>query len=118
MADDNAIKFDRTPYTVTYKDLAGETKTIRRVPPPKLHDTLPTDIVTLTHKRNDDFPEGEDFEVKSISPRQPNTLQLVAADGSTTFVEYFDTKLKDEVAPRNGVDPRDRPKNSKYLLWP
>src|SRR5262245_13551200 len=115
---DDAIKFDRTPYTVTYKDLKGETQKIRRVPPAKLHEALPTDIVRLDRKRSDDFDEGGEFEVKSISPRQPNVMQLQGDNGLTTFVDYFDVTLTEEVAPRAGVDPRDRPMNNRYLLWP
>ncbi len=116
MADE--IKFDRAPYKVTYVDLHGEKKTLRRVPPAKLHDALPTDVVRLDRKRSDDFQAGQDYEVAGISPRQPNVLQLKRTDGQTTFVEYFDTTLKEEVAVREGVDPRDRPQNNKYLLWP
>lgn len=117
MADD-AVKFPRTPYKVTYQDLQGETKTIRRVPPPKLHEALPTDIVKLTRKKNDDFDAGDEFEVAGISWKQPNTLQLKDDDGNMTFVDFYDIELKEERALRDGVDPRDRPQNSKYLLWP
>lgn len=117
MADDG-IYFSRRPYTVTYTDLQGEKKSIRRVPPPKLHEALPTDVVELNRKRSDDFPAGDDYEVSYINPRHPNTLQLKNDDGQTTFVEYFDVTLEEERAPRAGVDPRDRPVNNKYLLWP
>lgn len=117
MADD-AVRFPRTPYTVTYRDQHGDMQKIRRVPPPKLHDALPTDIVTLTHKKNDDFEAGDKLEVANISPRQPNVLQLRNGDGQTTFVDFYDVKLEEEVAIREGVDPRDRPVNNKYLLWP
>ncbi len=118
MADE--IKFDRTPYTVKYMDLQGQQKTIRRTPPEKLHDALPTDLVTLTRTRSDDFRAGDDVEVANVSPRQPNVLQLKRADGATTFIEYFDMELHEgnKVAPRAGEDPRDRSINSKYLLWP
>jgi hypothetical protein len=114
------IKFDRTPYTVKYVDLNGKQQSIRRVPPEKLHEALPTDVVTLTRKRSDDFTADNDYEVQYISPRNPNVLQLKKPDGNTTFVEYFDTELHEEgkVAFRNGEDPRERAINSKYLLWP
>lgn len=117
MADD-AVKFPRTPYKVTYQDLHGVTKTIRRVPPPKLHEALPTDIVKLTSKRSDDFDVGDEVEVANISWKQPNTLQVKDGNGATTFVEFYDIELKEERAVRDGVDPRDRPQNNRYLLWP
>lgn len=112
------IKFDRKPYTVTYTDMQGQVKTLRRVPPAKVHEALPTDIVTITHKRNDDFRAGDDVEVKHINPRNPNVLQVQNDEGQTTFLDVFDFSLKEEVAWRNGIDPRDRPGNSRYLLWP
>ena len=117
MADD-AIRFDRTPYKVTYQDLNGKMQTIRRVPPPKLHDMLPTDIVELTQKKSDDFRDGDQVEVKAINPRHANTLQLVNQNGDTTFMDYYELNLIDEVAPRDGVHPMDRPKNNRYLIWP
>jgi len=117
MADD-AVKFSRAPYNVTYMDLKGEKKTIRRVPPPKLHDALPTDIVKLTRKKNDDFRAGEKLEVVSITERQPNVLQLQRSDGTRTFVDHYDIQLDRKVAMRDGVDPLDEPINNKYLLWP
>lgn len=117
MADE--IKFDRKPYTVTYReDATGQIKTIRRTPPPKLHEALPTDIVELTHKKSDHFDKGDDVEVIHINPRHPNTLQIRADDGTTGFVEYYDAELKEERALRAGQDPRDKPANNRYLLWP
>ena len=118
MSENGAIRFSRAPYTVTYQDLQGETRTIRRVPPEKLHDALPTDVVTLTNRHSDSFDAGEDFVVKHINPRHPNTLQIVDGDGKTAFVEYYDIALKDEVADRPGVDPRDQVRNNRYLTWP
>lgn len=117
MADE--IKFDRTPYTVTYQDLEGKTQKIRRTPPPKLHPALPTDRVILTRKKNDDYDKGDDFEVVNISPRQPNVLQIRGKNG-TTFIDHYDIDIENviEIAPRDGVDPRDKPVNNKYLLWP
>lgn len=115
---DDAIRFSRKPYTVTYTDLKGEQKTIRRVPPAKLHEALPTDIVQLTRKKSDMFDQGDEVEVKSINPRHPNILQLVNGNGDTTFVEHYDIVLEDEIAERAGKDPRDKPINNRYLLWP
>jgi hypothetical protein len=117
MADD-AVRFSRKPYTISYTDLKGEHKTIRRVPPAKMHEALPTDIVELTRKKSDAFDEGEEYEVKHINPRHPNVLQLVGDDGRTTFVEHYDIRLEEEVADRPGKDPRDKPINNRYLLWP
>lgn len=118
MSDIGGIRSNRAPYTVTYQDLKGETRTIRRVPPAKLHEALPQDIVTLTTRHNAVFEEGEDFTVKHVNPRHPNTLQLIDGDGATAFVEYHDIVLKDEVASRPGGDPRDQVRNNRYLTWP
>lgn len=117
MADD-AIKFDRTPYKITYQDAQGKLQTVRRVPPQKLHPILPTDIVELNIKENDDFRAGDEAEVAYINPRHANILQIRNSKGDTKFVPYFDVDLKEEVAPREGVDPRDKPANNRYLLWP
>ena len=113
------IKFDRTPYKVTYYQ-DGKKVTIRRVPPEKLHEALPTDIVKLTAPHSDDFPEGATYTVKGISTRQPNILQLENDNGQTTFVPYFDAELKEKkVYPReNFEDPRDNPRVNRYLTWP
>lgn len=113
----SAIVFDRKPYTVRYqKD--GEWQSIRRRPPPKLHQMLPGDKVELTRSKNADFQQGDEFSVESISPRQPNTLKLKDSEGVTTFVDYFDLRLEQMVAQREGLDPRELPKSQKYLLWP
>ena len=117
MADDE-IRFSRSPYTVTYLDLQGKQQTLRRVPPPKLHEMLPTDIVELTTRKNEDFETGDLADVYHINVRHPNVLQLRNDDGLTTFVEYFDVDLHEEVAPRPGRDPRDLPDNNRYLIWP
>lgn len=116
MAD--PIQFDRKPYFVTWKDESGEIRKIRRVPPPKLHEALPTDIVEISNKRSDDFKEGDEVSVKHINPRHPNVLQLENSDGQTTFVNYFDVKLKEKIAPRDGVPREQTPERNRYLLWP
>jgi hypothetical protein len=118
MVADDPVVFNRTPYTVRYVDMNGKQQTIRRVPPEKLHPMLPTDVVELTEKRSDDFKAGDTVEVKYINPRHPNVLQLQNDRGDTTFVEYYDLNMKEEVAMRDGEDPRDKPINNKYLLWP
>ncbi|MFW7379778.1 MAG: hypothetical protein ACOH5I_13275 [Oligoflexus sp.] len=111
------IKFNREPYTVRYTQ-NGEQKTYRRRPPPKLHEMLPSDIVVLTQSKNDDFQAGQEFTVKHINQRQPNILQVTNDQGISTFVDYFDLRMEEMVAKRNGVDPREFPQNNRYLLWP
>jgi hypothetical protein len=112
------IKFDRTPYTITYKDSEGKMQKIRRVPPPKLHDALPTDVVELKRRRNEDFREGDILSVKHINPRHPNVLQVSNNEGLTTFVDAHDMELKEKNALRPGEDLLDRPQNNRYLRWP
>lgn len=114
------FKVDRTPYTVRYmKD--GVQKVERRVPPPKLHDILPGDEVTISRRKGADWDEGDEVKVKGINPRQPNTLQ-VEKNGKTTFLPYFDTRF--EGRPGEDVIAEDErraeadPIGSKYLLWP
>ncbi len=123
------IKFAREPYTVKYVDLAGEVKSIRRVPPPKLHDALPQDSVEITRKKNDDFRAGDSVEVVGITSRQPNVLQVRNEKGQTTFIDYFDMRL-DEMGPSPSEGEklstslpqdwyRDRPTtDNRYLIWP
>ncbi len=121
------IRFTREPYTVSYyKD--GEKKTIRRRPPPKLHEALPEDKVTLTRGKNDDWPKGETYKVKTIQNRSPNVLQLVNEEGLSTFIDYYDMKL--ETTPidrvREGRMSKEEAKaagidlsvDEQYLLWP
>ena len=111
------VRFSRVPYTVTYyKD--GEKHSIRRQPPPKLHEMLPEGEVRLTRSKNADFQAGDEMTIKGINPRQPNVLQLVNEDGLSTFVDSFDAQLEVMHAPRNGVEVIDLPVNNKYLLWP
>ena len=111
------IKFDRKPYTIAYyKD--GERHTIRRVPPPLQHKMLPTDKVELSRQKNDDWKNGDTYTVKHINPRHPNVIQIQDRGGNATFVPYYDLKLNEEVAPRDGILPMDRPSRNKYLLWP
>jgi hypothetical protein len=116
MAD--PIQFDRKPYFISWKDENGEMRKIRRVPPPKLHEALPEDIVELTKAKSDDFKSGSKAVIKHINPRHPNTLQLINGEGQTTFVNYNEVELKEMVAPRNGMSVQDLPDRQKYLLWP
>lgn len=111
------VRFTRKPYEVTYYK-EGERHTIRRRPPPKLHDIWPEDVVSLTRTKNVDFQEGDEFDVRHINPRHPNVLQLTGDDGHTTFVEHTDVELEEAIGPRDGVDPMDLLKNNRYLLWP
>ncbi len=119
----DSVKFDRKPYFVHYTDSAtGERKSIRRVPPPKLHSALPGDVVELTSKKSDDFDAGDRFTVKHINPRHPNVLQIKDDDGKTTFVNWFEARLDEMVAPRAegqaASEPGVLPIKSDYLLWP
>ncbi|MEN9836123.1 MAG: hypothetical protein RL011_2316 [Pseudomonadota bacterium] len=116
------LVFDRRPYTVYYQDIQGKVQSIKRTPPPKLHEVLPTDSVELTSTKGDDFRAGDVLTVENINPRYPNTLQLRSGSGDTTFVEYFDVNLRSEIAPRqDGRDPLDQPAvklSNRYLMWP
>ncbi len=112
-----AIQFNRKPYKVTYYQ-DGVKKTIRRRPPPKLHNMLPKDEVVLKHSKNADFVEGDEFTVKHINQRHPNVLQITNEDGISTFADYYDLKLEKKLSYRNGVHPLDFPENNEYLLWP
>lgn len=116
MAD--PIQFDRKPYIVRYLDQDGNQQQIRRVPPPKLHDALPTDKVELKKRLSDDFQEGDVLTVKSINPRSPNTLKVENEDGKVTFISSYDMFLKDKMAARDGLQPEQLPERNKYLLWP
>lgn len=119
MSDEDAsIRWTRRPYTITYLDLKGERNTIRRVPPVRLHQMLPTDVVELNYQKNSDFLEGDEFEIKHINPRHPNVLQLINDEEATTFVDYYQADLTEEVADRPGVNPFDKPINTRYLMWP
>jgi hypothetical protein len=116
MAD--PVIFDRKPYIVSYIDNDGKQQKIRRVPPPKLHEALPTDKVELTTMRSDDFAKGDVVTVKSISPRQPNTLKVENSAGNTTFIGYNEMVVKEKLQARDGIPPERMPDRTKYLLWP
>lgn len=110
--------FSRKPYTIKYKDQKGEMQSIRRVPPPKLHDMLPTDKVSLNSKKNDDWDSGENFTIKGIAERQPNTIQIENEKGDYTFVSYYDLSLEEKISDARYEDPRDNPITNDYLIWP
>lgn len=115
------VKFDRTPYKVQYyKD--GKKHTIRRIPPPKLHDMLPEDVVTISRKKNDDWDEDMTVKIKDIQRRQPNTLTIENDDGKYTFIDYtdvrFDGRPSEEFFSSEGAARAADPIGSKYLLWP
>ncbi|MEY2988772.1 MAG: hypothetical protein RJB13_2293 [Pseudomonadota bacterium] len=114
---------NRSPYYVRYRDMDGELKSIRRVPPAKLHDMMPDDVVTISRKRSDNWEDGEEVKVIGINPKQPNTLMVEKENGTRTFLAYSDLKTK----PRTEADIayaeelRERandPIGSDYLLWP
>lgn len=112
------IRFSQKPYKVTYNDFhTGERKTVTRRPPPKIHDMLPTDIVSLSSKKNDTFDVGDEVTIKHVSYRHPNILQLQNEDGETTFVPSRDVRLEQEVAYR-GRPQIDDEKANRYLVWP
>ncbi len=112
------IKFSREPYTVKYYDRHHVLQTIKRRPPPKIHDILPRDKVTLTSQKNDDWRAGNTYTAKGINPRHPNIIQIEAGNGEATFVSALDLVLDEKIGPRNGVDPRDEKISNEYLLWP
>ncbi|MCB9228439.1 MAG: hypothetical protein H6618_02415 [Deltaproteobacteria bacterium] len=113
-----SLGFRRKPYTVVYKDFhSGELRQIRRRPPEKQHDILPTDIVELKTQRGDDWQEGDSVSVKHVSYRAPNLLQLKNSEGDTTFTPYFDVELEEEVAYRPGKE-KDVERSNRYLRWP
>lgn len=115
----SAISFPRRPYNVTYRSIDGEINTIRRQPPKKLHDILPEDVVSLSYKKNDDWEVGEEFEVKNVNNKQPNTVQIKNTDTNDyTFVPYYDLKIEEKVNFSNYKEKRDIPQNNKYLRWP
>jgi hypothetical protein len=112
--------FSRKPYTVTYyKD--GDKRTLRRVPPQKMHAALPTDKVELKVRKNEDWEDGNIYKVKNITPLQPNTLHIEDEEGNATFVSYLDVELKERKALRPeelALPELDRSRANEYLLWP
>lgn len=111
------ITFSRRPYEVTYyKD--GERHTIRRRPPPKLHNIWPEDVVSIVASKNEDWQEGDEHVVRNINHRNPNVIQLDNEDGGTTFMNYFDLELEEAIGPRDGRDPEDSEDLNRYLTWP
>ncbi len=114
------IKFSTDPYYLKYTQ-EGKAKTIRRRPPPKLHDILPNDKVELTVKHSDDFLAGKEYKVTHINVRHPNILQLENSEGQTTFASFYDLVLDAEgrAKPKSRDSGNgDDPVSSKYLLWP
>ena len=113
------IYFDRKPYFVTYKDFrTNETVRIKRRPPEKLHEILPTDIVELKVNHGDNWEEGSSYAVKHISNRSPNILQIEDKEDDTTFIPYYEVELKQKVAYRGRTEQQEDPGSNRYLLWP
>lgn len=118
-----SLSVHRAPYNVRYRTPDGEVKAIRRVPPPRLHDLVPDDVVTISQKRSDNWEAGEDVTVVGVNERHPNTLWVEDSDGKRTFLSYSDVKGQ----PKSRGDQeyveeiRERkrdPIGSDYLLWP
>ncbi|MFZ9521047.1 MAG: hypothetical protein ACO3A4_11285 [Silvanigrellaceae bacterium] len=117
------VKASRAPYVVSYRSNDGELKSIRRVPPPKLHNFQTDDVVTISRKRGDDWDVDNEVKVTGINKRQPNTLRVENADGKHTFLTYSDlrgkAKNQADAELQEEFNERQRdPIGSDYLLWP
>jgi hypothetical protein len=119
------IRFDRKPYIVSYVDADGKQQKIRRVPPPKLHTAMPTDVVELKRRKSDHFIDGDRVTVKHINPKHPNVLQVENSSGQTTFISQYEMELKQKIANTTGVrdaslESEDSPQtiDNDYLDWP
>lgn len=120
-----AVKVDasRAPYVVSYRTSDGELKTVRRVPPAKLHDFQTDDVVTISRKRGDDWDVDQDVKVVGVNKRQPNTLMVEGKDGKHTFLTYSDVRGKpknqaDQALQEDFEERKRDPIGSDYLLWP
>lgn len=112
------VYFRRKPYNVVYKDFhTGELVKIKRRPPQKLHTMLPTDMVELKYKKNLSWDTDSEYQIKHISYRAPNTLQLINDENMTTFVSNSEVDLVEEVAYRRG-GKQDQENDNRYLRWP
>ncbi len=112
------IKWSTKPYNVVFKDFhSNKLINIKRRPPEKLHEMLPTDKVELKFKKNDDWPEGE-YEVRHINYRSPNTIQIEDEKGSTTFVPSHELELTRKVAHRDKNSENSSEIGYDYLGWP
>lgn len=122
----NPVRFDRKPYYISYVDSEGHQQKIRRVPPPKLHNALPTDKVELRTRRSDNFQAGDEVTVKHINPRHPNVLQVENGDGKTTFISHYDMRFEQKGGQVSEIqtgspasdDSDSSPISSSYLDWP
>ena len=113
------IHFSRKPYTVVYKDFhSGELIHRKRRPPEKDHLMLPTDIVELKATKNNHWAQGDEVEIKHISYREPNVLQLKNEYDETTFLSSSEVDLVEEVAYREGSTHKSSPQDNRYLVWP
>lgn len=110
------------PYQVTYRSVVdGEMHTIRRRPPPKLHTLLPEDRVVLSHKKNDDWQLGEEYEVSAFTKKAPNTIKITNRETKDyTYVPYYDLKLQPKPGESLVDDGEGGVKriSNRYLGWP
>ncbi|NBW82867.1 hypothetical protein EBR21_14045 [bacterium] len=117
------VDVSRAPYVVSYRDNDGELKTIRRVPPAKLHKFETDDVVTISRKRGDDWNTDSEVKVIGVNKRQPNTLMVENAEGRHTFLTYTDVRGKarnqaDAELQEDFNEKQRDPIGSDYLLWP
>ncbi|NBX17761.1 MAG: hypothetical protein EBR09_10380 [Proteobacteria bacterium] len=117
------VQTGRVPYTVSYRTSDGELKTIRRVPPPVMHEFKNEDTVTITRKRGDDWDAGQEVKVIGINSRQPNTLMVEGNNGKHTFLTYTDVRgvpknAADQAITEDFQERQSDPLGSDYLLWP
>ena len=111
------------PYNVTYyKD--GKKHTIRRVPPPTLHDMEKGDSASIIDRRNQDWAVGDNVTIKNINPRQPNVLMVEKESDSDsyTFMNYFQLQKTGENSSLPFYEEKALLNNDgycdNYLLWP
>ncbi|MDD9951491.1 MAG: hypothetical protein OXT67_07995 [Zetaproteobacteria bacterium] len=111
--------YRRRPVERIYKDFhTGELKKVVRRTALRAHDMLPTDIVELSTQKNVDWQEGERHEVKHISYKSPNVIQIRDEDsGEATFFDAHDLKLVEKRAFRGGKRINSLAANA-YLRWP
>lgn len=84
----------------------------------KDNDMLPIDIVELKSRKNDDWNSGERFEVKHVSYKAPNVIQIRNEESDeATFVESHQLDLVEKRAFRGRPSINSAAANA-YLRWP